>query len=72
VKWGDLMTDEKIEDAITHLELAIQQIENFHSKCESEPGTEALVYSVSLIKEVLSSLRDLEIKKEIDSFSDTE
>jgi hypothetical protein len=66
------MTDEKIEDAITHLELAVQQIENFHSKCECEPGSEALVYSVSLIKEVLLFLRDFEIKKEIDSFSNPE
>jgi hypothetical protein len=66
------MTDEKVEDAITQLELAIQQIEIFYSKNESEPGSEALVYSISLIKEVLSYLRDDEIIKEIDSFSEPE
>jgi hypothetical protein len=72
VKEGFTMTDEKVEDAITHLELAIQQIETFHSKCECEPGSEALVYSISLIKEVLSYLREFEIKNEIDSFSEPE
>lgn len=66
------MTGEKIEKAVTNLELAIRKIELYRKRNSGQDGSEYLDDSMLLIRESLEILRGFEISREIDFYSGME
>ena len=63
------MDAEKLEDAITHLELALDRMKIHRQACNGIMETTEIEYSIALVNETLEILRNFELRNEIDSFS---
>jgi hypothetical protein len=64
------MTGEKIEKAVSNLELAVRKIELYQKRAENTDGGEFLGDSIVLIRDSLDILRGLEVSQEIEFYSD--
>jgi len=63
------MDAEKLEDAITHLELALDKMKTHRQECSDFMVTTDIDYSIALMNETLDILRNFELREEIDRFS---
>ena len=64
------MTGEKIEKAVSNLELAVRKIELYQKRAKNTDGVEFLSDSIVLIRGSLDILRGLEVSQEIEFYSD--
>ncbi len=65
-----MMIDEKLESSITNLEIASKKIDSLLQKVELKEDEKILIKEwMTLIRLTLDELRDYEIQKEIDNYS---